>query len=67
MRLKVKDGQLLVETNIYQAGNGAVYLNWSNTVIKLEKDFADSIAYDIPGFDIDSYNKYYTPSTSPRE
>lgn len=62
MKLKIKDNQLFVETNIYQASNGAVWLNWSNTVIKLEKDYADSVAWDIPDFNQDDYNKYYSPT-----
>lgn len=59
MKIKQIDGQLIIETNIYQAGNGAVYINWGNTVIKLEEDYADSIARDIPDFDNDAYNNYY--------
>jgi hypothetical protein len=59
MKIKVKDNQLLVETNIYQAKNGAIYLDWGNTVIKLEKDYADNVARDIPDFNQEDYIKYY--------
>lgn len=59
MKIKLKDGQLNIETIAYQAKNGAVYLDWGNTVIKLEKDYAENICYDIPEFDIDAFNKYY--------
>ena len=59
MRLKYKEDSLIIETKVYQAKNGAVYLDWGNTVIKLEKDYADSIAYSIPDFDVDDYKNYY--------
>jgi hypothetical protein len=60
MKTEIKDNQLFVETNIYQSNNGAIWLNWGNTVIKLEKDYADGIAKDIPDFDQDNYIKYYS-------
>jgi hypothetical protein len=60
MKLRIKNSQLFVETNVYQAKNGAIYLNWGNTVIKLDKDYADNLAYEIPDFDLESYKKYYS-------
>ena len=59
MKIKIKNEQLIIEINAYQAKNGAVYLDWGNTVIKLEKDYADNIARDIPDFDNEAYNNYY--------
>ena len=59
MQLKEKDNLLLVETNVYQGRNGAVYLNWGDTVIELSKDAADNIARDIPDFEQESYNNHY--------
>lgn len=48
MKIKVNDNKLVLETIIYQAKNGAVFIDWGNTGIKLSKDDASSIAYDIP-------------------
>lgn len=59
MKLKTKDGQLIIETYAYQANNGSVHIDWGNTSIRLEKDDASIIAYDIPEFDIDAFNNYY--------
>jgi urocanate hydratase len=55
----INNGSVQVTTFVYQARNGALFLDWGNTVIKLEKDYADNIAYDIPDFDVDQYNKFY--------
>jgi hypothetical protein len=60
MNIKEKNNQLIVETVIYQAKNGSVYLDWGNTVIKLSKDDAESICFDIPDFDVDDFNRYYS-------
>lgn len=60
MKLKIKDNQLVVQTILFQARNGGIYLDWGNTVIKLEKDFADNIARDIPDFSPDDYNTFYS-------
>lgn len=60
MKLKVKDGQLEVTTNVYQAKNGAVYLDWGNTVIKLGKDDAENLCYEIPDFSVDDFKKFYS-------
>lgn len=59
MKKKLKNGLLVIETNAFQAKNGCIFLNWGNTVIKLSKDDAENIAYDIPDFDIDDFKKYY--------
>lgn len=59
MKKKEKNGQLIVETNAYQAKNGGIFLDWGNTVIKLEKDYAENICYDIPDFNVDDYRKFY--------
>ena len=59
MRIKAKGGILEITTEAYQAKNGGIFLNWGNSVIKIEKDFADTIARDIPDFDNEQYNKYY--------
>jgi urocanate hydratase len=59
MKLKTKEGKLLVETWVYQAKNGAIYLDWGNTVIKLKKDDTHQVAYDIPEFNHEDYLNYY--------
>jgi len=59
MKIKVKDNKLVLETIIYQAKNGAVFIDWGNTVIKLSKDDASKIVYDIPDFNVEDFNKYY--------
>jgi hypothetical protein len=59
MRKQIENSQLVIKTNAYQAKNGGIFLDWGNTVIKLEKMYADNIAYDVPDFDVDSYNKHY--------
>ena len=63
MKLKTKNGMLFVETRIYQAGNGAVFLDWANSVIKLSRDHSDRVAYDIPDFDVEKWNEYYNKKT----
>ena len=65
MKTKIKDGSLFVETRIYQAGNGAVFLDWANSVIKLSRDHSDRVAYDIPDFDVESWNNYYNEKVEP--
>lgn len=52
---------LNVTTEIYQAKNGAVFMNFGRTIIKLERDQADIVAYDIPDFSVDDFNNYYKP------
>ena len=59
MKIKAKDGILEVTTNVYQAKNGAIFINWANTVIKLTKDEAEGIARDIPDFNQDDFIRYY--------
>lgn len=60
MKLKInKSGMLEITTTIYQAKNGAVYLDLGNTVLKLDKDYADRFSYEIPDFDHDQYSNYY--------
>ncbi len=61
MKLKLtKNNQLEVSTIVYQAKNGGIFLDWGNTVIKLDKDYADNLAYDIPDFNQDDYNNFYS-------
>ena len=59
MKTNTNHGQLVVETYVFQTKNGAVHIDWGNTTIKLGKDDASIIAYEIPDFDIDAFNKYY--------
>jgi hypothetical protein len=56
---KNKENQLEIKTIAYQAKNGGIFLDWGNTVIKLEKMYADNIAYDIPDFNLEDYNNFY--------
>lgn len=59
MKYKVKEGELIVETTIFQGRNGAIFLDWGNTTIKLDREQSSAIAYDIPNFNVDDYNRYY--------
>lgn len=63
MTIKEKNGILEIKTEIYQAKNGGVFINFARGPIKIEKFYADSICYDIPDFDLDLYKKFYeTPN-----
>ncbi len=59
MKFRKIDNQLEITTKAYQAKNGAIYLDWGNTILKLEKMFAENIARDIPDFNQDDFNNYY--------
>lgn len=59
MRIKEKGDMLEITTEVYQAKNGGIFLNWGNTIIKLSKDDAEVIADDIPHIDRDLYQNYY--------
>jgi len=59
MKLKVKNGMLNIETTIYQTKKGALFLDFGNTVIRLDKDQASIVAYDVPDFNLDDFNSYY--------
>lgn len=59
MRIKVKGDLLEVTTEVFQARNGAVFMNWGNTVIKLSEDDANVVADDVPGIDREAYVNYY--------
>ena len=45
----------------YQTRMGGIVLDWGKDIIPLKKERADIIAYDIPDFDMDRYNKFYSP------
>jgi len=55
-----KNGITEITTEVFQACNGAIFLNWKNTKIKLEKDDASIIANDIKNFSIENFNNYYS-------
>lgn len=59
MKKTHKEGMLHITTEVYQAKNGGIFMNWGNTVIKLSKDDAEIVAYDIPDFDINSFKIHY--------
>jgi hypothetical protein len=59
-QIKQQGDMLEITTEVYQATNGGLFLNWGNTSIKLEKEYAENIAYDIPNFDVDLFNEYYS-------
>ncbi len=59
MKFRKIDNQLEITTKAYQAKNGAIYLDWGNTILKLEKMFAENIARDIPDFNQDDFNNYF--------
>ena len=52
-------GQLDITTFAFQGKNGGIYLDWGHTVIRLEKENAESIARDVPDFDQDKYILFY--------
>lgn len=60
MKLKVKDGVLKIETTIFQGRTGGVFLDFGNTVIKLEKMYAEIVARDIPDFNNEDFNNFYS-------
>lgn len=59
MKIKEKGDMLEVTTEVYQAKNGGIFVNWGNTVIKLSKDDAEVIADSIPEIDREKYNEHY--------
>ena len=59
MRIQLNNGVLRIDTFVFQGKNGAIYLDWGHKRILLEKEYAESIAYDIPDFNIDDYNRFY--------
>ena len=59
MKIKEYNGVLKIDTTVHQAKNGGIFMDWGNTVIKLEKFYADNIARDIPDFDQEQYIKFY--------
>lgn len=61
MKIKTNknDTFVTIETEIYQARNGSLIMNWGNKIIILNQEEAEVIAFDINDFDIDSYNKFY--------
>ena len=61
MRIKIKDNQLFITTKVYQGRTGMVFLDFGNTVIKLDKDQANIVADDLRGteFSEEDFNKYY--------
>lgn len=48
-----------IETEIFQARNGSIRINFGNGTIEIPKFLADNIVYDIKDVDIDSYKKFY--------
>lgn len=59
MKTKVINGMLQITTNIYQTKRGALFVDFGNTVIRLDKDQANIVAYDIPDLNHDDYISYY--------
>ncbi len=59
MRITEKNGMLKIETEIYQARNGSLVMNFGNKIIILEEKIADIIARDVPDFDEILYHKFY--------
>lgn len=59
MKLKINNGTLEIKTTAYQARNGFIFLDWGNTVIRLEKMYAEIIANEIPELDREAYKKAY--------
>jgi hypothetical protein len=59
MRMKEKGDMLEVTTEVYQAKNGGIFINWGNTVIKLSKDDAEVVADSIPNIDREAYSSHY--------
>lgn len=59
MKLKVKNGMLQITTNLYQTKRGSIFVDFGSTVIRLDKDQASIVAYDIPDLNHDDYISYY--------
>ncbi|MEA3430173.1 MAG: hypothetical protein U9R08_02790 [Nanoarchaeota archaeon] len=59
MKIKEKNGLLEITTTVYQAKNGALYINWGNRTIQLTKDEADIVCYNLKDFNVDDFKKFY--------
>lgn len=60
MKIKVeKERMTQITTEVYQAKNGGVYLNWGNDAILLNEKQANIIANDLDLLDVSDYNKFY--------
>jgi fibrillarin-like rRNA methylase len=59
MRIEIKDNELIIKTNVYQAKNGGIFLNLGSEAIKLNKDHAEIFAYDIPDFNKEDFLEFY--------
>lgn len=60
MKLKTTETELIITTNIYQSRDGAIRINFGGSSIVLEKERAGEVAFDIPEFDVESFNKFYS-------
>jgi hypothetical protein len=59
MKIKEKGDMLEITTEVYQAKNGGVFLNWGNKAVQLSKEDAEVVADDIPEIDREKYKDYY--------
>lgn len=60
MKIIQKLGEMTkIETEIFQAKNGSIRINFGNDTLEVPKNLADKIAHDVIDFDIDDYNKFY--------
>ena len=60
MKLINKNGEMTkIETEIFQARNGAIKVNFGDGTLEIPYFLADNIAFDIKDFDKDLYNQYY--------
>jgi hypothetical protein len=55
----VKDNLLMIETSVYQAINGGLYMNYGCGSIVLPEECAQTLAYEIPDFDPTAFNTFY--------
>ena len=60
MKIINKNGEMTkIETEVFQAKNGAIRVNFGDGTLEIPYFLADKIAYDIKDFDKSLYIKYY--------
>ena len=60
MKVKIsREAMTQITTEVYQAKNGSVVLNWGDGVVVLDEKQANYIANDLDILDVGDYRKFY--------
>ncbi len=60
MKIIIKKGKMTkIETELFQAKDGSVRINFSSGTVIIPKILADNVAIDIDDFDEDDYLSFY--------